>query len=338
MTGLAFSVEAVRLALGDPGVASVEVAAPFTASAAEVARLVVRFSDGSDPITVIGKAATGPGLAAARRERRFFERIAPLWPAPTPALLGAHEAGDEPQLLLVTEDLGAAGYALVTEASVAQLHAVVDTLVAFHARFWGDLPGELFPCGDPSSSQSAQAWPAAAITAHAVAAGEATARFIAGVELTAAERALLDRILAAWEPQFLARVAGGHALTLIHGDFHLLGNVLFAEHARRPRVIDWSELKPGLGPHDLAYCLHAAPSDQRPTRDLALLRRYWDGLRAAGIADYGWPLCRWDYQFSLLTNLFQSVFQRSAFWFRRTAGLIDEHAALTALDTAPPRP
>jgi len=337
MTRLAFSVEAVRHALGDPGVASVEIATPFAASAAEVARLIVRFSDGRAPVTVVGKLATGPGLAAARRERRFFERIAPRWAHPAPALLGAHEAGDVPQLLLVTEDLGAAGYALVTEASDAQLRAVVDTLIAFHARFWGDLPVELLTSAEPSCSQSAQAWPAEAITAHAAAARDATARFIAAVELTAGERALLDRILAAWEPQFLARVAGCHALTLIHGDFHLLGNVLFAAPSPQPRVIDWSELKPGLGPHDLAYCLHAAPTDQRRTRDLALLRRYWDGLGAAGITDYPWPLCQWDYQFSLVTNLFQSVFQRSAFWFRRTAGLIDELAALTALETPPPR-
>jgi hypothetical protein len=40
------------------------------------------------------------------------------------------------------------------------------------------------------------------------------------------------------------------------------------------RVIDWSELKPGLGPHDLAYCLHMAPTADRPARDRALLRRY----------------------------------------------------------------
>jgi hypothetical protein len=104
----------------------------------------------------------------------------------------------------------------------------------------------------------------------------------------------------------------------------------------RPRVIDWSELKPGLGPHDLAYCLLSAPTQDRPARDLALLRRYWEGLGAAGVEEYGWELCLWDYRFSLLTNLFQSVFQKSLTWFRRTAALIAELDCRAALRSPPP--
>ena len=85
-------------------------------------------------------------------------------------------------------------------------------------------------------------------------------------------------------------------------------------------VIDWSELEPGLGPHDLAYCLLSAPHDDRAARDLALLRRYWDGLQAAGVSGYSWALCRWDYRCSL----------------RRTAAVIDAHGARGILH-APPR-
>lgn len=85
--------------------------------------------------------------------------------------------------------------------------------------------------------------------------------------------------------------------------------MFFAAGEPQPRVIDWSEMKPGLGPHDLAYCLIAAPASDRPARDLALLRHYWEGLRTARVDDYGWELCQWDYRFSVITNLFQSVFQ-----------------------------
>jgi len=323
MTLAGFPVDHVTRALGDPAVASVEVVERFTASAAEV-----------------GKSATGSGLAAARCERRFFEHIAPLWDHPAPGLLGAHEAddGDRARLLLLTEDLGAAGYALATAASVTQLHAVVDTLVGFHARFWNDLPFDRLGAAEPSLGQSARAWPAGAIAGHAIAARDAAAHFADAGVLTADERAVLDHVLASWEARFVDRARAGQALTLIHGDFHLLGNVLFTANDPRLRVIDWSELKPGLGPHDLAYCLAGVPADDRPARDGALLRRYWHGLGAAGVTDYSWALCEWDYRFSLVTNLFQSVFQGSTFWFRRTAQLIRELNGFAALDSPPPLP
>lgn len=107
----------------------------------------------------------------------------------------------------------------------------------------------------------------------------------------------------------------------------------FRQPIRVRESSDWSELKPGLGPHDLAYCLFSVPSSDRRARDLSLLRRYWEGLRAAGIESYSWDLCQWDYRFSILTNLFQAVFQRSLAWFRKTAAVaaeLDCRAALHA--------
>ena len=64
MTRVVFSVEAVRRALADPAVASVQVIETFPASTAEVARLAVRYSDNRPPAVVIGKHATGDGVAA----------------------------------------------------------------------------------------------------------------------------------------------------------------------------------------------------------------------------------------------------------------------------------
>jgi aminoglycoside phosphotransferase (APT) family kinase protein len=340
-----FSTEAVMRALRDAAVTSVEVLETFPASTARVARLRVRFSDGRGPLTAIAKAAAGAGLPAARRELRFFEAIAPLWPHPAPVLLGAWDGsrGDDACLLLLTEDLEASGHALLRDAvSRAQLHGVVDTLVSLHVRFWDDLQADILDPAHPtpSVSRAAQAWPPDIITAHAVVARDAAASFVnvAAGELTPADRALLDEVLEAWEARFLARAASGRSITLIHADFHLLGNIFFAGDDPRPRVIDWSELKPGLGPHDLAYCLHAAPSDDRAARDLALLRRYWEGLGRAGVAGYGWELCQWDYKLSLITNLFQAVFQHSVTWFRKTAALVAELDGRTALRSPPPMP
>ena len=110
----------------------------------------------------------------------------------------------------------------------------------------------------------------------------------------------------------------------------------FGTDAFLPRVIDWSELKPGLGPHDLAYCLYAVPTADRPTRDQALLRRYWEGLQASGVSAYRWDLCSWDYRFSVITNLFQSVLQDSVSWFRKTAAVIADLDCLAELRGPPP--
>jgi hypothetical protein len=338
-----FSVEAVTQALRGAAVASVEVVARFPASSARVARLRVAFQDGREPLIVIGKSASGAGLSAARRELRFYEQIAPLWASPAPELLGSweEERGEDARLLLLIEDLETSGYALAREGlSLAQLEGVADTLVSLHSRFWEDLHEEILDLAHPALSvtQSAQAWPADVIAAHATAARDGTARFLAAAsdELSPAERGLLAEVLDAWEGRFLARAAGARSITLIHADFHLLGNVFFAAERSRPCVIDWSELKPGLGPHDLAYCLLSAPTEDRPARDLSLLRHYWEGLLTAGVDDYGWELCRWDFQFSLITNLFQSVLQQSPTWFRKTATAVLELDCRDALRRPPP--
>lgn len=39
------------------------------------------------------------------------------------------------------------------------------------------------------------------------------------------------------EPRFIERTRDAHALTLIHGDFHVLGNVLFSPGNPSPKVI-----------------------------------------------------------------------------------------------------
>ncbi|WP_427892406.1 aminoglycoside phosphotransferase family protein [Kribbella sp. GL6] len=291
----------------------VEVLETFAASAAEVARLRV----GAD--TVIAKLATGDGLAAARREVQFFEQLAPGWSHPAPQYLGAHDTGDA--VLLLTEDLAQTGYRVVgTAVSDEQLYGAIDVIAGVHAHFWGCTETPEF---EPSVTSSSQAWPPDVITRHALEVRQAADEFFARTtELERSERAVLDEVLANWEPQFQARVAGRQHLTLIHGDFHFLGNVFFVAGNPRPKVIDWSELKPGLAPHDLAYSLSALPSRQADAADL--LRHYW---KALDVPDYSWELCSWDFRFSLFSNLFQSVFQQSVKWYR---------ASLTALDALYP--
>ncbi|MFG1622070.1 aminoglycoside phosphotransferase family protein [Kribbella sp. NPDC049227] len=328
------STAEVSAALGTP-VSGVDVLDTFAASEAEVLRLRVR-STGGTQTTVIAKHATGAGVAAARREIRFFEELAPRWDHPAPRLLGATDAGDE--VLLLSEDLEAAGYRVVgAEVSEAQLHGTIDMLAGLHARFWNDVPEYLVSASEPSVTSSAQALPREVIKRNAAAVRDEAAHFFpTATELDDAERSVLEEILEQWERQFLARVADGRAITLVHGDLHFLGNVFFRADDARPKVIDWSELKPGLGPHDLAYCLSVVPTGDRLARDRDLLRRYWEALRAAGVDDYSWELCEWDFRFSVISNLFQSVFQRSVRWYRTSLAAIDVLDARATLIAKPP--
>jgi hypothetical protein len=323
-----FSPDAIGAALGSP-LSDVQLLDTFAASAAEVGRVRLRTSDCRET-TVIAKHATGAGAAAARREIRFYEQLAPRWDHPAPRLLGATDNGET--VLLLTEDLDAAGYHVPgADVSDSQLYGAIDVLAALHREFWNEVPAAEL---EPSVTSTAQAWPPEVISRNADAVRTEAARFFeAAPELGDAERSILEEIVDGWERQFQTRVGEGRALTLIHGDFHFLGNVFFTGTDPRPKVIDWSELKPGLGPHDLAYALSVVPSDDRPARDRALLRRYWEALAAE---DYSWELCEWDFRFSVISNLFQSVFQRSVRWYRVSLAAIEALDARSTLTGRPP--
>jgi hypothetical protein len=235
---------------------------------------------------VIGKSASGAGLSSARRELRLFEQIAPLWASPAPELLGSREEerGQDARLLLLIEDLETSGYALAREGlSLTQLEGVADTLVSLHSRFWEDLQEEILDLAHPAPSvtQSAQAWPADVIAAHATAARDGTARFLgaASDELTPAERGLLAEVLDAWEGRFLARAAGARSITLIQADFHLLDRQhrRCRRRHRRPQRDRYRPLRraPVPASRDAIYhegCLAVAKAG------IWNWRRYWPGV------------------------------------------------------------
>lgn len=305
---------------------------------AQVVRLALD-RPGQPPQHVIAKCALGEARVEAFRELQFYARLAPAWPHPAPALLGAWAHDDA--LVIVFEDLALAGYALAISPSPAQLRTAADVLVALHARFWNRLPVSLTDEPIlPLVTQLARAWPPAHIATHAASLHAAAASL--RPQLAPAHHALLDEACTRWAAQLLARASSGRALTVIHGDYHLFGNLFFATDTHlfasdpQLRVIDWSEHKPGLGPHDLSYCLSGVDAPDRLARDRALLEHYWRGLCAAGIRDYSWELCSWDFQFSRVLHLLQAVLQQSTHWFARHAAIIADADSLRSLRETPP--
>ncbi|MNS24114.1 hypothetical protein D3C72_559480 [compost metagenome] len=313
--------------LPDGEVIAVEEGERFQALATAVFRCRLRYSargPHSLPETMIVKIY-GPAWyeRGGLRDLFFFQRIAPaLEPPIAPLLYGViHDPAARTCVVLI-EDL-APGYRQVElPLADAWLDAIVDTLADLHAQWWeAPLPGALLEPED-TVMRMAQALPPQGLQANVEAARDATSRFRSrfGSALTEAEAQLLTRLGDRWATRFSERIAH-RGLTLLHGDFHLLGNVFLARHpdtASPIKVIDWGQVKRGLGPHDLMFALLSVDAADRRSRDLALLRRYHQRLMARGVAHYGWDQCLWDYRFSLLTNVHQAIFQESLHWFRRT--------------------
>lgn len=333
--------------LPDGEVVTVEDVEQFQALATAVIRARLRYSPQAShalPETMIIKVY-GPAWyeSGGLQDLRFYRHIAPALEAPiAPTLYGTiHDPAARTWVLLI-EDLAPGYRQIELPLADAWLEAVVDTLADLHAQWWDAPLLESLLEPEDTVMRMAQALPPHGLHANVEAARDATARFRSqvGSALTEEEAQLLGRLDDRWATRFSERI-DHRCLTLLHGDFHLLGNVFIARQpdAASPiKVIDWGQAKRGLGPHDLMFALLSVDAADRRSRDLALLRRYHQRLLARGVRHYGWDQCLWDYRFSLLTNIYQSIFQESLRWFRRTLEVVDLWEAHALLDgTAEPR-
>ena len=269
-----------------------------------------------------------------------YRRITPaLRPSFAPTLYGLIDDPAAETCVLLIEDLATCYQPVASLMADAWLDLLVDTLADFHAQWWEApmLDTAAFLQPEDTVMRMAQAIPPQGLRTNAASARNAVSRFRSafGSELSEGEAHLLARLDARWAAPFIERTIDHRGLTLLHGDFHLLGNVFIA---RRPnavspiKVIDWGQVKRGLGPHDLMYALLSVDAADRRSRDLELLRRYHQRLLVRGVKHYDWDQCLWDYRFSLLTNVYQSIFQGSLRWFRRTLDVVGLWEAQELLD------
>ncbi len=308
----------------------------FEAFADIVLRLALVYSKDapfSAPETLICKQL-GPAWyeAVGLPELRFYTEFAPLLEyGVVPEFYGTIHHPFAKTCTLLLEDL-VRNYERVTlPVTDTTLAVIVDTLARHHA-FWWNRP-ELFapalqtPAPGGDVTRMPHALNAEGLQANEAKAQEALEDFVRTYadELTPSELHLLQSLRDRWVDSFRKRLSLPTSLTLLHGDFHLLGNIFFAKDidAETPvKIIDWAQVKPGLGPHDLMYMLLSVETPERVVRDIVLLERYYAGLKTYGVTDYAWEQCVWDYRFSLLTSLFQAVFQQSLRWFRKTAEVV----------------
>ena len=187
-------------------------------------------------------------------ERAFYRAYAPRCGAGCRVPVAIHVGGEGDRMLLVLEDLDAAGFGVRRHrVSEAELQSCLRWLAAFHATFLGERPESLWKVGTY--------W-------HLATRPD---------EL----RALTDPALRRAAPALDERLNRARHRTLVHGDAKL-DNFCFAADGHAVAAVDFQYVGGGVGVKDVAYFL----SSCLPPRELEraaerLLDDYFRELRAA---------------------------------------------------------
>lgn len=211
-------------------------------------------------------------------EVRFYNELAHGLPVDRPALLGATSRfGRGFTLVLgdVTEGGATAGRP-GDAIDVEQAGHVVDLLARLHAKHWED----------PALDRQL-AWLAGPVRRLEDGLGTALAVPLMRRGLARAGAAVPERLhapalrYARGRRQAMQVLAAGPR-TLVHHDCHA-GNLFWRDG--RPGLLDWQLVRTGEGVGDVAYLLATALTPEgRRAAERDLVRRYGEGLAAAGVA------------------------------------------------------
>jgi Phosphotransferase enzyme family len=315
----------LQLARGE--ILQLEVVNRFEALASELLRVKLEFrSEVNLPETMIYKRCDGELFdLTGEAEIKFFTELAPQMLEPAIPTIYAFGINRLEKSWLLFEDLGQEYVHPTFPIAQNIFELAVDELVRLHAHWWNhsilDQPEFKVVKRDPM--RMAQVLAPDGIQLHAQQARVATNKFLKrfDAELLAEEKSFLELFAQNWEKLALKRWKDFRHTTLIHADFHLLGNFFVPRDSNnsRAKIIDWGQYRRGLGCQDLAYMLtNDELIEGRAERDLRLLERYHFGLISAGIQDYSWLQCQSDFRFSVVTTVFQSMFQESLSWAKKS--------------------
>lgn len=235
---------------------------------------------------------TGVGLRNYEREVRFYREIAPTMGIRLAKPWSAEWDEGDGSFVVVLEDLAPARVGdQLRGCTVAEAESVVDAAALMHASHWNgqELTGYASWMSTTADEERAGqlgmlwsfAWPQF-LERH-------------GHRLDADARVLAERfgaVIGSW-----ARDRPG-PMTVVHGDFRT-DNMLFGGTVDRPTVVpvDWQTPAIGPGVGDVAYFIGASlMTDERRANESRLVRRWFDGLVAAGVRGYSWDSCWEDYR------------------------------------------
>ena len=238
-------------------------------------------------------------IGAYAREVAFYRDLGGELPVRIPQAYVAEFDAKTNDMILLIEDL--APLAPVDQTvglTLAQAEAAVDGLARYHAWSWQHPRLATFADRFPPLSGArgrgiieqfgqfmGMVWPAAIQ--------------ISGAGMSP-EVAAFGQRLPALIPFFLDRLSA--PATIIHGE--LRGENLFFDHDGSLILIDFQVVTQGCGLIDVAYLLsQSLPTELRRGQDERLVRRYWNGLVAGGVADYAWQQAWEQYRLAVAYNL-----------------------------------
>jgi len=276
--------DSLRLALTYDG-------APPTAPATIVAKLPA-----ADPTS----RGTALALRSYEKEVRFYQQVAPDLPICTPTVFHAAIDPATASFVLLLEDLAPARPGdQLAGCSPAVVASAIDELVRLHTPRWADptLAELEWLHGDLDAS-----------------------RAFLGMLLPGVWGGFKDRYASHVDPHVLplGEELFGHLasylapptapLTITHGDYRLDNLLLDPDDGHVVGVVDWQTCAVGPALQDVAYVMGAGllPEDRRPVEQ-DLVRRYHDGLLAAGIEGYGWDACWHDHRRGTFAGLVMAV-------------------------------
>ena len=187
-------------------------------------------------------------------ESAWYQEYAPRCGARcrVPSCIAMQSRGDEVSILL--EDLNEAGFpGRRSHCSEGELHACIDWLARFHARFMGQEPEGLWPIGTY--------W-------HLDTRPEE-------------HQAIADAPLRAAAAEIDAKLNQSRYRTLVHGDAKL-ANFCFSSDGLEVAAVDFQYVGGGCGMKDLAYFISSClDEEQCQEREDELLAWYFQALQAA---------------------------------------------------------
>lgn len=272
----------------------------------EVTRLQLSYADTGDesrPATLIAKtpspapenAFVAQLMGFYHREVSFYRELAGTIDVRTPQCFHADIADDgTPFVLLLEEITGARTIDQIVGASRADAETVIDQAVVLHARFWDN--DDLY----------ALEWLPPINTPLFLAAGtmaeQKLPRYLEYWEGTAPTETLtFVREMTPHYPQLLDWWVEEGRPTFAHMDYRA-DNFLFGGSAGDDTmtVLDWQLSVRGAGVWDIANFLAGSVTvDDRRDWERELVRRYYDGVVAAGVTGYEWDRCWRDYRYAI---------------------------------------
>lgn len=234
-------------------------------------------------------------MDALTSEAKFYRHVAPRSAGLAPCYAAVY---DHQRAHILLADLSATHD--VPPAAVPY-EEIIDFLSAFHAHWW-EHPAL---CGEIAQI----AWdPRDDVLTKARAGFSA---FVDGVELTARQRAVYERVLAALPlPAWSARVAACKQVTLAHGDAHPHNFLYPRVPGGRLYAVDWAIWHIDSGASDIAYLVAVDAQAERAQMETRLLEGYHRRLLEHGIMGYDLAQCWHDYRTAIVATLPYTIFWR----------------------------